>query len=33
MMDTPIPRGQRDENVTQFMNAYRVDQGVCEWEG
>jgi hypothetical protein len=33
LMNQAIPRGKRDENVTQFMNAYRVDQGICEWEG
>jgi len=32
-MDRPIARGRSDKTVTQFMNAYRVDQGVCEWEG
>ena len=32
LMDVPIPRGQTDARVTQFMNAYRVDQGVCIWE-
>lgn len=32
LMDVPIPRGQTNADVTQFMNAYRVDQGTCIWE-
>jgi hypothetical protein len=32
LMDRPVARGQRDPASTQFMNAYRVDQGDCIWE-
>lgn len=32
MMDIPIPRGKRDPSVTQFMSAYRVNEGVCIWD-
>ncbi len=32
LMDQPIARGQRDTDVTQFMNAYRVEKGACIWE-
>lgn len=32
LMDQPIPRGQRDTEVTQFMSAYRVEEGTCIWE-
>ncbi|NOX73337.1 MAG: hypothetical protein GXP03_06865 [Alphaproteobacteria bacterium] len=33
LLDAPLARGERDKKVTRYMNAYRVDQGVCEWEG
>ncbi|NOX41416.1 MAG: hypothetical protein GXP05_13190 [Alphaproteobacteria bacterium] len=32
LMDKPIARGERDQEVTQFMSAYRVVNGACEWE-
>lgn len=31
-LDKPLPRGERDASVTQFMNAYRVVKGACKWE-
>ncbi len=31
-LDRPIPRGERDPETTQFMNAYRIVKGVCRWE-
>lgn len=31
LMDQPIARGQSDDTVTQFIGAYRVDKGRCEW--
>jgi uncharacterized protein DUF6497 len=33
LLDAPLARGARDKKVTRYMNAYRVDQGICEWEG
>lgn len=32
LMDKPIARGERNQNVTQFMSAYRLVNGACEWE-
>ncbi len=32
LLDKPLARGQRDPEVTQFMNAYRIGEGVCLWE-
>lgn len=32
LMDQPILRGKRDPAVTQFMSAYRVEEGRCIWE-
>ncbi len=31
-LDQPLPRGQSNPAVTQFMGAYRVTEGVCVWE-
>lgn len=31
LMDRPIARGESDSDVTQFMGAYRVVSGRCEW--
>lgn len=31
LMNTPIPRGVTDADVTQFIGAFRVSTGVCEW--
>ncbi len=33
LLDAPLARGERDKKVTRYMSAYRVDQGICEWEG
>jgi uncharacterized protein DUF6497 len=33
LLDAPLARGERNKDVTRFMSAYRIDQGVCEWEG
>lgn len=31
-LDRPLPRGQRDPETTQFMGAYRLQDGACIWE-
>lgn len=31
LMSAPIPRGVSDNGVTQFIGAFRVSTGVCEW--
>ena len=31
LMDQPLPRGESDSEVTQYMGAYRVVDGKCEW--
>lgn len=33
LLDAPLARGERDKKVTRYMSAYRVDLGICEWEG
>ncbi len=31
LSDKPVARGVRDPDATQYMNAYRLVQGQCEW--
>jgi len=32
LLDKPLPRGQRDPDVTQLGNAYRIIENTCQWE-
>jgi len=32
LMNAPIARGASDANVTQYMNAYDITGGSCEWQ-
>ncbi len=32
LLEKPLPRGQRDPDVTKFINAFRVTEGACIWE-
>jgi len=31
LMDKPLARGDSDPEVTQFLGAFRVETGTCEW--
>lgn len=32
LMDRPVPRGTPDPEATQFIAAYRIEEGACAWE-
>jgi hypothetical protein len=32
-LSEPVPFGESDPDVTQFVEVFRVSTGVCEWEG
>ncbi|MCU0912762.1 MAG: DUF6497 family protein [Rhodobacteraceae bacterium] len=32
LMDRPVERGVPDPEATQFIGAYLIDTGACEWE-
>lgn len=32
-LSEPVPFGESDPNVTQFVEVFRVSAGVCKWEG
>lgn len=32
LMDRPVPRGETVPEATQYIGAYRVENGQCEWE-
>jgi len=32
LLDRPLPRGERNPDVTQFGNAYRIVDNACQWE-
>ncbi|MEM6372250.1 MAG: DUF6497 family protein [Pseudomonadota bacterium] len=32
LMDRPVPFGQADSAATQFIEAFRITSGACDWE-
>lgn len=32
LMDRPVPRGQAVPEATQYIGAYRIGDGTCQWD-